>query len=75
MPNIAVGLGGLGLGATIGSVLTNESRTQLGQAGGPASFIGSLTGMIGAYLALLMVLLISRIPLVERAMGQDGLLR
>ncbi|MHB1923184.1 MAG: ferredoxin reductase family protein [Acidimicrobiales bacterium] len=31
--------------------------------------------MVGSYLALLMVLLISRIPLVERVMGQDGLLR
>ena len=74
MPNLAIGLAGLGLGATIGSVLTNETRAQLTQAGGPASFIGSLTGMVGSYLALLMVLLVSRLPLVERVMGQDGLL-
>ena len=31
--------------------------------------------MIGTYLALIMVLLVSRIPFVERVAGQDGLLR
>ncbi len=31
--------------------------------------------MAGTYLALLMVLLVSRMPVVERALGQDGLLR
>ncbi|HEV3295362.1 MAG TPA: ferredoxin reductase family protein, partial [Streptosporangiaceae bacterium] len=44
-------------------------------AGGPATFGGSLTGMIGTYLALLMVLLVSRIPMIERVLGQDGLVR
>ena len=38
-------------------------------------FAGSLTGLVGTYLALLMVLLVSRIPFVERVLGQDGLLR
>ena len=31
--------------------------------------------MIGTYLALMMVLLVSRIPVIERVLGQDGLLR
>src|SRR5204862_5205180 len=31
--------------------------------------------LVGTYLALMMVLLISRIPAVERVLGQDGLLR
>ncbi len=38
-------------------------------------FGGSLTGLVGTYLALVMVLLVSRIPFVERVLGQDGLLR
>ena len=38
-------------------------------------FLGSLTGLAGTYLALVMVLLVSRIPAVERVLGQDGLLR
>lgn len=31
--------------------------------------------MVGTYLALMMVLLVSRIPDIERILGQDGLLR
>ncbi len=38
-------------------------------------FLGSLTGLAGTYLALIMVLLVSRVPAVERVLGQDGLLR
>jgi len=37
-------------------------------------FLGNLTGLAGTYLALVMVLLVSRVPLVERVLGQDGLL-
>ena len=36
---------------------------------------GNVTGMVGAYLALMMVLLVSRIPAIERVLGQDSLLR
>ncbi len=38
-------------------------------------FLGSATGLAGTYLALVMVLLVSRLPVVERVLGQDGLLR
>jgi predicted ferric reductase len=37
--------------------------------------VGSLTGLAGTYLALVMVLLVSRLPLVERVLGLDGLVR
>lgn len=37
--------------------------------------MGSLTGLAGTYLALVMVLLVSRLPLVERVLGLDGLVR
>jgi predicted ferric reductase len=66
---------GIGLGATTALTLTAETISQLRATGGPATFAGSLTGMIGTYLALLMVLLVSRIPAIERVLGQDGLLR
>lgn len=75
LPDAVLGAAGVGLGAAVGSVLTSETRGQLTQAGGVATFVGSLTGMVGAYLALLMVLLISRLPLVERTIGQDRLAR
>ena len=71
----ALVVAGIGLGATTALTLTPETISQLRAPGGPATFAGSLTGMIGTYLALLMVLLVSRIPAIERVLGQDGLLR
>jgi len=66
---------GLGLGVTTALTFTAETAGQFGAPGGPATFAGNLTGMTGTYLALMMVLLVSRIPAVERVLGQDGLLR
>lgn len=66
---------GVGLGVTTALAITPETGSQLTAPGGPATFAGSLTGLVGTYLALLMVLLVSRIPFVERVLGQDGLLR
>jgi predicted ferric reductase len=37
-------------------------------------FLGNLSGLAGTYLALIMVLLVSRVPMVERVLGQDKLL-
>lgn len=72
---LAVILLGVGFGATLALTFTAESRSQLSAAGGTAMFLGSLAGMAGTYLALVMVLLVSRVPVVERVLGQDGLLR
>lgn len=66
---------GVGLGVTTALAITPETGSQLTAPGGPATLAGSLTGLVGTYLALLMVLLVSRIPFVERVLGQDGLLR
>ncbi len=41
--------------------------------GGLATAVGRLTGMVGTYLLLVTVLLVGRIPAVERAVGQDRL--
>ncbi len=66
---------GVGLGATAALTITAETVGQLTAPGGLATFASNLTGMVGTYLALLMVLLVSRIPVIERVLGQDGLLR
>jgi predicted ferric reductase len=66
---------GTGLGAVVALTITSETGSGLRASGGLATFGGSLTGMIGTYLALLMVLLVSRIPAIERVLGQDGLVR
>ena len=66
---------GIGLGISVGLALTTETSAEFRAAGGPAIFLGSLTGLVGTYLALVMVLLVSRILFVERVLGQDGLVR
>lgn len=68
-------LSGLGLGAVIGLAITAESSRELAAPGGLAMAIGRLSGLIAAYLMLLMVLLMARIPALERAAGQDRLAR
>ena len=65
---------GAGLGATTALTIEAETLSQLTAPGGLATFAGNLTGMAGTYLALLMVLLVSRIPYLERVLGQNGLL-
>lgn len=66
---------GLGLGAATALALTTETGSEFSAPGGAVTFLGSLTGLVGTYLALMMVLLVSRIPFVERVLGHDGLLR
>jgi predicted ferric reductase len=73
--DLFAGLAGLGLGATIGEVVVAESRGSLRAPGGLLIAGGRLGGFTGAYLMLVMVLLISRLPWLERAVGQDVLVR
>lgn len=72
---VALVVVGIGLGISVGLALTTETAAEFHASGGSATFLGSLTGLVGTYLALVMVLLVSRIPFVERVLGQDGLVR
>ena len=65
----------LGLGATIGIDAATESRGAIAAAGGVATALGQLSGLVGAYLMMVMVLLMGRLPPLERALGQDRLAR
>ena len=67
-------LGGLGMGLVIGLPIVDGTLSELHLQGGVAMFIGSTTGMAGAYLALLMVVLASRMPALERVLGQGGVI-
>jgi hypothetical protein len=53
----ALAVAGVGLGATTALAFTAETGAQLRAPGGLATFAGSLTGLVGTYLALVMVLL------------------
>jgi predicted ferric reductase len=70
---VAVAAGGLVAVLVLG--VATETRSELSLAGGVPTFVGSMTGLAGMYLALVMVLIVARIPLLERIVGQDGMLR
>ena len=55
--------------------IANESSRALRASGGWLIFGGQMFGLTGTYLLLVMVLLIGRIPLLERSIGQDRLVR
>jgi len=68
-----LGLAGLGFGAILALVITGESRGTLAAPGGVLIAGGRLAGFTGTYLMLVMVVLIARLPWLERAVGQDRL--
>ena len=77
IPRIAdafAALAGLGFGITLALVVTGETRGSLAAPGGLLIAAGRLAGITGAYLMLVMVVLIARIPWLERSVGQDRLL-
>jgi hypothetical protein len=69
MVNAATALAGLGFGAVLAAVILGESRGSLAAPGGLASAAGRLAsaagrlaGWTGAYLMLIMVVLVARLP-------------
>jgi predicted ferric reductase len=68
-------LAGIGFGAVVAAVITGESRGSLAAPGGLTTAAGRLAGFTGAYLMLLMVVLVARLPWLESSVGQDRLVR
>src|SRR4029079_2571358 len=66
---------GIGLGVTIGLAVTAESAGSLQAPGGIAIALGRLTGLLAAYAVVVFVLLAAGVPPLERAIGQDRLVR
>ena len=64
----------LGLGIVLVTVISGETRGSLAAPGGWFIAVGRLSGFIGAYAMLVMLLLVARLPGLERALGQDHLL-
>ena len=73
--NVCAVVAGLGFGVTLGAVATGETSGSLAAPGGLLILGGRLSGFSGAYFLLLMVLLIARLPWLERSVGQDRLVR
>jgi predicted ferric reductase len=68
-----VGIAGLGLGATVASAVGSLSGHILRAPGGIEVAAGRFTGLLGAYLLLIMVVLVARLPALERLIGHPRL--
>jgi predicted ferric reductase len=66
---------GLGLVVTVALSIASESASALRAPGEPLIAVGRLTGMVAAYAMLLLVLLVARLPPLERAVGHPQLVR
>src|SRR6478672_1629747 len=71
--NALAALAGVGLAATIALTLSTETVTALHARGEPLIALGRLAGMIAAYSMLVLVLLVARLPVIERVAGHDQL--
>ena len=68
-------LAAIGLFVSVALVAPAESASVLAGPGGVLTAVGRVTAMSGTYLLLVTLLLIARIPAVERAIGQDRLVK
>ncbi|MBS2963235.1 ferredoxin reductase family protein [Actinocrinis puniceicyclus] len=64
---------GVGAVAVLAFWWMDTPGTSLADLGGQATAAGQAAGMLGAYLVLIQVLLMARIPWLERAIGSDWL--
>jgi predicted ferric reductase len=68
-------LGAVGLFISVALVVPVTTVADLAGPGGVLTAVGRVTAMSGTYLMLVTLLLIARIPAVERAIGQDRLVK
>jgi predicted ferric reductase len=73
--NVLGALAGLGLGITLALGVSAESAGSLSAPGGVATAAGRLTGLAAAYAMVVVVVLVARFGPLERAIGQDRLVR
>lgn len=66
---------GVGFGITFALALPELSRATLALPGGKLTAVGRVAGLLGTYLVLVMVVLVSRFAPLERSVGQDRLVR
>ena len=68
-------LAGLGLGVTLALGISAESAGSLRAPGGLLTAGGRLAGLAAGYAMVVVVVLVARLPPLERAIGQDRLVR
>ena len=70
--DIAVTIAGVGLGITTAMAVAEAPNTWQ-FAGGPMTALGSIAAMAGTYLCLALLVLVARVPWIEREVGHDRL--
>jgi predicted ferric reductase len=73
--NVLGALAGLGLGVTLALGVSAETAGSLQAPGGLATAAGRLMGLAAAYTMVVVVVLVARFGPLERAVGQDRLVR
>src|SRR6478752_9890876 len=71
--DVLAALAGIGLGVVVALGVSAESASSLSAAGGALTAAGRVTGLVAMYTMIVVVLLVARIPPLERAIGQDRL--
>jgi predicted ferric reductase len=71
--DLLAAIGGIGFGVTLALGVSAESSGSLHAAGGWPTAAGRLAGLAAAYLMVVVVVLVARLPPLERAVGQDRL--
>jgi predicted ferric reductase len=66
---------GIGFGVAVALAFWDESLGSLRAPGGWLTLAARLAALVGTYLMLVMVVLMSRIPWIERSVGQDRLVK
>ena len=66
---------GIGLGLTVALQISTFSKSDVGTVYATVNSLSRLFALVGTYFALLGILLVSRIPWVERGVGHDRLIR
>ena len=66
---------GGGLGVTFAMALSQVTRASTSLPGGTLTAIGRVSGLVGTYLILVMLVLVARLAPLERAVGQERLVR
>ncbi|MHB1251788.1 MAG: ferredoxin reductase family protein [Acidimicrobiales bacterium] len=64
-------LAGIGFGVVIALAISSESRSLLSSPGGWFDALARFAALTGTYLMLIMIVLIARLPWLERTVGQD----
>lgn len=73
--DVLAGLAGLGFGITMALGVSAESAGSLQAPGGLATAAGRLAGLAAAYAMVVVVVFVARFGPLERAIGQDRLVR